>query len=141
MLSPTAPSCTPRSADPGSGSGTGPTLLCVDPARVGEFWPHVRELIRQALLRADLDAFAPLEAAILNGSTYTLLWLAWDGKHIAAAAVTELQITMRRKVCVILACGAPSFAKASEGNRPSSPGFGGQGALAGVALAKPAGCR
>jgi hypothetical protein len=121
MLSPTAPSCTPRSADPGSGSGTGPTLLCVDPARVGEFWPHVRELIRQALLRADLDAFAPLEAAILNGSTYTLLWLAWDGKHIAAAAVTELQITMRRKVCVILACGAPSFAKASEGNRPSSP--------------------
>lgn len=80
-------------------------LVCVPPDRVNEVWPHVREMLRQALLRADIDSFAPLEAAITSGSTSTLLWIVWDGNKIVAAVVTELQLTMRRKVCVILACG------------------------------------
>jgi hypothetical protein len=106
MLSPTAPS--PSSASDDERAFTpvcNAKLICIDPARIGEFWPYARELIRQALLRADLDAFAPLEAALLGGGSHILLWIAWDGTRIAAAAVTELQLTMRRKVCVILACG------------------------------------
>jgi hypothetical protein len=98
-------------------------LICVDPARVAEFWPRVRELIRAAMRRGDLSSFADVEAGVLAGDA--LLWLAWSagpnggddrhvgagfkpaptGPEIEAAAVTELQQTEWRKVCVIVACG------------------------------------
>ena len=89
-------------------------LVCVDPARVREFWPHVAPLIRRAMERGDIGAFKPVEDNVLGG--HALLWLAWDprsppsrgpgaGGAIAAAAVTELQQSEWKKVCIIVACG------------------------------------
>jgi hypothetical protein len=61
--------------------------------------------------RGDLSSFAPVEASVLRGDA--LLWLALSreggaGVRIDAAAVTELHRTEWRKVCVVVACGAPS---------------------------------
>jgi hypothetical protein len=91
----------PRSAN------DGPQLVCVDPARACEVWPHVRALIHAAMRRGDLSSFSAVEASVLAGDA--LLWLAWDpgAERITAAAVTELHATEWRKVCVIVACGGP----------------------------------
>jgi hypothetical protein len=66
--------------------------------------------------RGDLSSFGPVEASVLRGDA--LLWLALtyedgDGVRIDAAAVTELHRTEWRKVCVVVACGAPSRLRAS----------------------------
>jgi hypothetical protein len=101
-------------------------LVCVDPARAHEVWPHVRDLILAAMKRGDLGSFRPVEDNVLRGDA--LLWLAiareehqgvdarlrglcrerpdGDGKCIAAAAVTAVHETEWRKVCVVVACGA-----------------------------------
>ena len=78
-------------------------LVCIDPAMVGSFWPHVRNLIARAIARGGIGRFVDIERDVLSGSA--LLWLAWDGQAIAAAAVTELVATDIGKVCVIVACG------------------------------------
>src|SRR5918997_1764690 len=78
-------------------------LVCVDPAKVHRVWPHVAELIRTAMWRADFGAFAPVQASVLAGDA--LLWIAFTGDSIAAAVVTEISMTERRKVCGIVACG------------------------------------
>jgi hypothetical protein len=112
-------------------------LVCVDPARAHEVWPHVRSLIYAAMQRGDLGSFAPVEASVLRGDA--LLWLAiarvdgrerpdGDEKRIAAAAVTDLHETEWRKVCVVVACGAPgrsrhSPAKSIRASTPVSTGF------------------
>jgi hypothetical protein len=81
-------------------------LVCVPPDRAAAIWPHVRALILAAMKRGGLSSFRPVEANVLAGDA--LLWLAWDGAHVQAAAVTELHATEWRKACVIVACGAPS---------------------------------
>jgi hypothetical protein len=63
----------------------------------------VRALIHAAMRRGDLSSFRPVEAAVRAGDA--LLWLAWDGTRIQAAAVTELHATEWRKACVLVACG------------------------------------
>jgi hypothetical protein len=74
--------------------------------------------------RGDLSSFGPVEDSVLRGDA--LLWLALtqedgDGVRIDAAAVTELHRTEWRKVCVVLACGAPSGRLRASGRlRPSS---------------------
>ena len=83
-----------------------PRLVCVPPDHAAAIWPHVRALILAAMKRGGLSSFRPVEANVLAGDA--LLWLAWDGAHIQAAAVTELHATEWRKACVIVACGAPS---------------------------------
>jgi hypothetical protein len=94
------------------------TLVCADPARVHDIWPHVRDLIRAAMRRGDLGAFGPVEASVLAGAA--LLWLAIAredgrerpdgyGERIQAAAVTELHETEWRKVCVIVACSGAAM--------------------------------
>jgi hypothetical protein len=91
----------------------------VPPGHVAVIWPHVRHLIQAAMKRGGLSSFRPVEANVLAGDA--LLWLAWDpgAERIAAAAVTELHATEWRKVCVIVACGAPSGR-----SRPSSRAMG-----------------
>jgi hypothetical protein len=91
-------------------------LVCVPPDKVALAWPHVRSLIFAAMQRGDLSSFGPVEASVLRGDA--LLWLALscedgDGVRIDAAAVTELHRTEWRKVCVVVACGAPSRLRAS----------------------------
>jgi hypothetical protein len=84
-------------------------LVCVDPARVHAVWPHVDALIRAAMVRADIGKLEPVRDAVLQGRA--LLWLAWDGTRIAAAAVTELAQTEKRKFCVIVACGGADMSR------------------------------
>ncbi len=78
-------------------------LVCVEPGRIDEIWPHVRELLRKACQRTSLSAFAEIEADILSGRS--LVWLAWNGSVIEAAAATSLINSDSGKVCVITLCG------------------------------------
>jgi hypothetical protein len=78
-------------------------LLCIDPKRVDEIWPHAEPLLRSACRRTGLSAFADLKADILSGRS--LLWIAWNGEAIEAAAATVLINSENGKVCIIAACG------------------------------------
>jgi hypothetical protein len=78
-------------------------LVCVDPARVAEFWPHVNPLLKAACRRTKLNAFADIEADILAGRS--LLWMAWNGRSVEAAAATILINSEIGRACVITVCG------------------------------------
>src|SRR5689334_20593328 len=86
-----------------------PTLVCVDPARVHDVWPHVAALIAAAMRRSGLGELADVARSVGDGAA--LLWLAWDGERILAAAVTELHLIDGEKLCTILACGGTGFAR------------------------------
>jgi hypothetical protein len=83
-------------------------LICVDPGRVHEIWPAVAPLLKQAIAKTGLAEFATIECDILNSSA--LLWIAWNGHGIEAAASTSLQRTDAGKVCVITACAGSRMA-------------------------------
>jgi hypothetical protein len=76
----------------------GVSLICVAPDRVLEFWPHVKDKIRCAIEATNLSEFEDIEREVLSG--HQLVWLAWDGKDVLAAATTQLT----RNVCVLTAC-------------------------------------
>ncbi len=77
-------------------------LVCIDPRRAVDIWPHVEPLLRRAIERAGLASFADIERDVLHGGA--LLWLAWSDR-IEAAASTALQRTDAGLVCLITACG------------------------------------
>jgi hypothetical protein len=113
-------------------------LICIDPARVHEFWPHVSPLIAAAMERGAITDIADVECAVLAGRA--LVWIAiarediraetpfagWCRKRpdgngrkrpdgngtIKAAAVTQLSAVNGVRFCTIVACGAS----------PSKPG-------------------
>lgn len=72
-------------------------LICVDPDKVFDFWPHARPFIQRALERTRLNNIEDIESEVLDGKQ--LLWLAWSD-HIEAAATTQLAAA----VCTITAC-------------------------------------
>lgn len=78
-------------------------LVCVDPKRVHEFWPHVSPLLKAACYRTKLNAFADIEADILSGRS--LLWMVWNGRTVESAAATILINSEIGKVCIITVCG------------------------------------
>jgi hypothetical protein len=78
-----------------------PDLICVDPARVDEIWPHVRDRLRAAINRTELSNFEDLEADVFAGMQ--LVWIAWNGAEIMAVATTQL-VKPHDKVCVLTAC-------------------------------------
>lgn len=78
-------------------------LVCVDPKRVSEIWPHVSSLLKEACRRTRLNAFSDIEADILAGRS--LLWVAWNGRAIVSAAATVLINSESGKVCIITVCG------------------------------------
>lgn len=82
-------------------------LVCVDPERIHEFWPFVEPLLRPAIERTGLSAFCDIEYDILSGDA--LVWLAWNGKDIEAAASTSLSETDSGKVCIVTACGGKAL--------------------------------
>jgi hypothetical protein len=88
-------------------------LVCVDPRRVHEIWPHVAPLLRKAILRTGLAAFDDIQREILNG--HALLWIAVSREAsrlaIDAAASTSLQRTDAGKVCVITACAGANMSR------------------------------
>ncbi len=79
------------------------SLICVDPLRIQEIWPHVSHLIHAAVKRTNLNHTLDIELEVLHGKG--LLWLAWDGSAIKAAATTALIRTDADLVCVLTACG------------------------------------
>jgi hypothetical protein len=76
-------------------------LICVDPSMIDEMWPHVRDKIRAAVERTELSSFADIESDVLTGMQ--LVWIAWNGSEIMAAATTQL-VKPFHKVCVLTAC-------------------------------------
>lgn len=76
-------------------------LLCIPPNQVERVWPGVRTYIYRAIAKADLIGFAPVEAAILDGSA--LLWVAYDGERVWGAAATQIIQTEHRRVLHIMA--------------------------------------
>jgi hypothetical protein len=82
-------------------------LICVDPKRVHEFWPYASEMIRSAIRRTNLSHTSDTEYEILSGDG--LLWLAWNGEKIEAAASTHLIDTDADKICVLTACGGENM--------------------------------
>ena len=77
-------------------------LVCVEPDRIHDIWGHARERIRCAMEQTGLSDFADVEADVLRGGQ--LLWLAWNGETIEAAATTQLTSVGARKVCTLTAC-------------------------------------
>lgn len=82
-------------------------LICVAPDRVHEFWPHVSELIHRAIRRTNLSHSQDIDFDVLNGDG--LLWIAWNGSAVEAAATTSLIETDAEKVCVLTACGGENM--------------------------------
>jgi hypothetical protein len=76
-------------------------LVCVDPARIGEVWPLVRERVKLAIERTELSDFDLMERSILAGEQ--LIWLAWDDE-IAAVAVTHKSSVGTKTICTLTAC-------------------------------------
>lgn len=60
-------------------------------------------LIHRAVKRTGLSHSQDIEYDILHGDG--LLWLAWNGEAIEAAAATSLVETDTHKVCILTACG------------------------------------
>jgi hypothetical protein len=78
-------------------------VICVDPSRVSEVWPHVAHFIKAAAERGDLTTYESLRASVFERGS--LLWLACCGHNIEAAAITELMRSAKSKVCIVTACG------------------------------------
>jgi hypothetical protein len=83
-------------------------LVCVDPSKIAEMWPHVAPLLRKAFDRTGFCLFSDLERDALDGKA--LVWIAWNGESIEAAAATALHPTDAGLVCAILACGGDNEA-------------------------------
>ncbi len=64
-------------------------------------------MIRSAVKRTNLSHSQDIEYDITSGEA--LLWLAWDGARIEAAASTSLIETDASKVCVLTACGGENM--------------------------------
>ena len=82
-------------------------LLCVPPADVKKFWPHVRSFIIEAMFRGGGE-YGSVRHRVFDGTDQ--LWIVWDGSKIVAAAVTSLGIINDEKTCTIVACGGDDFA-------------------------------
>src|SRR5687768_13071730 len=78
-------------------------LVCIDPARVHELWPHVEPLIKRAIDRSLNTDLAALVGKLMRRAA--LLWVVRDGESIRAAVVTSISVVNERKRCIIVACG------------------------------------
>jgi hypothetical protein len=79
--------------------------VCVDPKQIKKFWPHFKERIDRAINKIGLIDPAIIEKDVLSGRS--LLWLAYDGLIVHAAAVTELH----DGICEIVACGGEGLSQ------------------------------
>lgn len=70
--------------------GESPSLVCVDPARVHEVWPHVVTLLDEAFERfGSNDERMEIENGVKQGAM--LLWIVWSSlRKIECALVTDL---------------------------------------------------
>ena len=78
-------------------------LICVAPTHVEMLWPYVEPLIQAAVEKQNLSDLAVVKHDLLNGGA--LLWIAWNGYNVKAAAVTQCALANGDKFCTITACG------------------------------------
>jgi hypothetical protein len=83
--------------------------VCVAPYHVADVWPAVAHHIAASLRRGGLGDVQHVARKVFAGDA--LLWLAWDGRAIMAAAVTELGAVNGRRICTIVACGGRDRAR------------------------------
>lgn len=83
--------------------------VCIDPEKIELFWPHVEPLLRSAAVKTGLALFSDIEREIFAGRS--LVWIAWNGSAIEAAASTSLKNTESGLVCLIVACGGDDMAR------------------------------
>lgn len=77
-------------------------IFCVDPKVVAKIWPHVRPFLERAFDHSSDSTIEATEKDVLSGASF--LWVAWDGK-IIAAATTVLLKTPRHKICLVTSAG------------------------------------
>ena len=85
-------------------------VWCINAGDAPHLWPVVSHYIIRAFARADIGLFRDTEEAVLEGKA--LLWVIMDGSALKGAVITQIQLTDKRKICTILACGgddAPSW--------------------------------
>jgi hypothetical protein len=82
-------------------------VICVDPSRVSEVWPHVAHFIEAAAARGDLTTYDDLKHSVFERGC--LLWLAYCKQNIEAAAITDLMRSAKSKVCIVTACGGVNY--------------------------------
>ena len=63
----------------------------------------------EAAFERGFGDFATVEADVR--AVRSLLWLAWDGKEVLSASVTQIAIENGDKICTIVACGGHDKAK------------------------------
>ena len=78
-------------------------LLCIPPEHIPKVWPKVRHFIVAGVERCDFNDFESVECDVLSNDA--LLWVAYDGKEIAGALVTQITETEKRKICTLVAGG------------------------------------
>lgn len=86
-----------------SGSFALAETLCVSPDRIDAMWPHVSGWFQAAVDRCGDWTLEALKDEL--NFERALLWVLWDGSALKAAAVTQMTIVPRGKVCSVLACG------------------------------------
>jgi hypothetical protein len=82
-----------------------PMLMCVDPARVREMWPHVQWLIEKAFWVGGSDeTIDDLREDVF--AERALLWIVWDESKggILVAGTTKLIETTNGRVCILSSC-------------------------------------
>ena len=82
---------------------------CVDPKHAHMYWGAAAALIRKAMERGGMGDCADVEHDVRNGAS--LLWFAYEGTDILAAAVTQLNMIQGKRTCTIVACGGEGFEK------------------------------
>lgn len=78
-------------------------LVCVDPKRIHEVWPLVKDRLHRATERTQASDWQDDVDRIMSGDA--LVWLAWDGSQIAGVATTELVKFNGDLHCYITGCG------------------------------------
>jgi hypothetical protein len=78
-------------------------IFCVDPKVVANIWPHAKPILEPAFDETSDSTIEATEADLMSGMA--LLWLAWDGKKLIAAATTAINKTPRHKVCIVTSAG------------------------------------
>ena len=82
------------------------SLICVDPARMDEVWPHVEKYFRQAYDKGIGDGNVDALKADVDAGRQRV-WIIWDyeGDRLMAGIATKLIQTPTKKLCIITACG------------------------------------
>jgi len=78
-------------------------LILIPTDRINLVWPTVAPLIAAGMHKMDLSDFDVLTRELHKGAA--LLWVAFDGEQLKAAAATQVTIVHGRKHCTIIALG------------------------------------